>query len=54
MDWVIASIKQCYQTDLRTLANENDNVTQLYKKMLLDAIYSTSKAWFSMNPLTVV
>jgi hypothetical protein len=22
--------------------------------MLLDAIYSTSKAWFSMNPLTVV
>jgi hypothetical protein len=31
---VIASVKQRYQIDLRTVANEGDNIIALWKKMM--------------------
>jgi hypothetical protein len=47
---VILSMKQCYQADLlRTLANEDENIVALQKKMtVLDAGCWT---WSSMNPV---
>jgi hypothetical protein len=43
---VIAFMKQCYQSDLlRTLANEDDNIIALWKKMIvLVAMYGISQA----------
>jgi hypothetical protein len=36
-------MKQCYWADLKTLANGDDSIIALYKKMMvLDAIYSVS------------
>jgi hypothetical protein len=45
-----------YRADLlRTLADEDDNMTGLWRKMMvLDATYSVSRAWASMNPVMLV
>jgi hypothetical protein len=49
-------MKQCYQADLlRTLADEDDNIMGLWKKMLvLHGIYSISLAWSSISPVMLV
>jgi hypothetical protein len=52
-----ASKKRCYRADRhRTFANEDDNITGLWKKKMtaLDAIFGMSWAWSSMNPATLV
>jgi hypothetical protein len=49
-------MKQCYRADLlRTLADEDNNIIGLWKKMtVLDAVYGVSRGWSSMNPVTLV
>jgi hypothetical protein len=53
---VIGSIKQCYCADLlRTLANEDDSIIELWKRMMvLDVIYGVSQAWSPVNPVMLV
>jgi hypothetical protein len=53
---VIASTKQHYQADLlRTLTDEDNSIIALWKKMtVLDTIYGVSRAWSSVNPVTMV
>jgi hypothetical protein len=49
-------MKQHYWANLlRTLANEDENIIALWKKMtVFDAIYSISWAWSSVNPVMLV
>jgi hypothetical protein len=52
---VIAFMKWCYWADLlRNLADEADNIIALGKRIMLDAIYGVSQAWFSVNPVMLV
>jgi hypothetical protein len=54
MDQGVIAYRKHYQDDLlRTFADE-DNITALWEKIMLDAVYSISPAWSSVNPATLV
>jgi hypothetical protein len=50
------SMKRHYWADrLRTLANKDDNIIGLWKKIMVwGAIYSISQAWSYVNPVMLV